>query len=176
MNPYEWILGRDTGTSSKTIWAVMMKAVNKGDACTESSITFDVPHDVDDFGRCYRLLALFPEWRGRLDEVSKIFVIWTPYIREWNKLEKLYNKYLITKDGAHYSKSSAEYKLFSAMWNEFCDFIRELEHEGRLLDGWVCHSGSRGAYDKVTKDSWKSLQLPYCKKCENKCKFEVKEK
>jgi len=177
ISPNEWILGRDTGTSSKTIWAVMMNAVNKDGTCTENSSVFDVPHDVDDYGRCYRLLSLFPEWRERLQEVGKVFPIWIPYVREWNRLEKLYNKYLIVLDGYHSPKKSAEYKLFSAVWNEFYDSIQGLEHEGRLLGGWVCHNSGHGAYHKQPNRNLSLLeQQAYCKECKKKCEFEVKEK
>lgn len=175
MNPNEWILGRDTGTSSKTIWAVMMNAVHKGDACTESSVTFDVPHDVDDFGRCYRLLALFPEWRERIKEVGKVFPMWIPYIREWGKLEKLYCQHLIYEDCRFANKKSTEYKQYGKTWNNFYDFIQKLEHEGRLLGGWVCRSGSHSSYHKQGDEQCRVLeQTAYCKECKNKCEFEVK--
>ena len=82
----QWIQGRDTGTSSKTIWSVMMDAVD-GDL---SSWRYDTPSDDDDFGRCYRLLALIPEWRGRLPEVGKVFPKWSPLIREWDRLTTLH--------------------------------------------------------------------------------------
>lgn len=83
MTPHEWILSNDTGTSSKTIWAVMMGAKSR-----------DVgwPRDPDDFGRCYRLLAYFPEWRKRLPEVAQQYPAWGPLVEHWDEIERLYLK------------------------------------------------------------------------------------
>lgn len=83
----EWLVGRDTGTSSKTIYHVMM-----GYAIKRSPYQFDVPHDPDDFGRCYRLLKLFPAWRERIAEVATALPEWGPLVREWEQLEKLYEE------------------------------------------------------------------------------------
>ena len=88
MKPHEWIIGRDTGISSKTIWAVMMNAVPK----YQEPFQFDVPKDPSDFGRCYRLLEYFPEWKKRLNEVSDQFPKWKPLIREWTNMTKLYER------------------------------------------------------------------------------------
>jgi hypothetical protein len=53
-NPREWLQGRDTGTSSVTICSVIT-------GLPSHHGHYDVPHDPDDFGRCYRLLKLLPE-------------------------------------------------------------------------------------------------------------------
>ena len=79
----QWITGSDTGTSSKTLWAVMMAAVADGGRYAR-------PYDVGDFGRCYRLLELVPEWKTRLAEVAARFPEWTPLVREWSKIEDAY--------------------------------------------------------------------------------------
>jgi len=62
-SPLEWLHGLDTGVSSETIYSVMTG--HNVLTCGEG----DAPHDPGDFGRCYRLLKLFPEWRERLAEV-----------------------------------------------------------------------------------------------------------
>ena len=82
----QWIVGRDTGISSKTIWSVMMGAVPEN----PHPFHFDVPHDPDDFGRCYRLLQAVPEWRGRLPEVAARFPEWGPLVDAWGELEEMY--------------------------------------------------------------------------------------
>jgi len=84
MRPAEWIVGNDTGVSSKTVWAIMMGGIPEN--------AFDVPHDPADFGRCYRLLKLFPEWRKRLREVAAVFPKWGPMVREWDKMTELYER------------------------------------------------------------------------------------
>jgi len=62
--PQEWIVAGDTGISSRVIWAVMMGV------SLDVMPRVDVPHDPPDFGRCYRLLEVMPEWRDRLGEVA----------------------------------------------------------------------------------------------------------
>lgn len=92
-----WILGSDKGISSETIWSVMMgAAMNR--PCH--------PWDPDDFGRCYRLLKLIPEWRGRLCEVAKKHPSWAGLIEKWGDLESLYEEE-ISQDRAP--------KLYAAM-------------------------------------------------------------
>lgn len=87
--PWEWIDSRDTGISSAAIWSVMMN--------TRSPYgRYDHPHDPDDFGRCYRLLELFPEWKSRLTEVSTRFPFWAPFIRDWSTLCEAYEREIET--------------------------------------------------------------------------------
>ena len=58
----EWLLGDDTGSSSKMLCAHMM-------GLNPASNT--PPSDASDRGRCIRLLELIPEWTDRLDEMKK---------------------------------------------------------------------------------------------------------
>ena len=110
MTPTEWLLGNDTGTSSKTICAVMT-----GSKCRDP----DVPYDPGDFGRCYRLLALFPEWRVRMHEVADEYPIWGPMVDAWDELTALYDE---EKD------QRAAPKLYKRM--------QSLIDEGRIAAGW----------------------------------------
>lgn len=107
----EWITGRDTGISSKTMWAALMGSV-KGP--TRLNFYHDIPHDGDDFGRCYRLIQAVPEWASRLDEVVAVFPAWGPIIREWDRLCKIY----IQTDGRLYEE------------------LKPLRDESRIIDGW----------------------------------------
>ena len=70
------------GLSSKAIWGVMM---DQKWPCGSNR-----PHDPDDFGRCYRLLELIPEWKERLIEVSQAYPNWMPMIRDWAILTAMY--------------------------------------------------------------------------------------
>jgi hypothetical protein len=106
-NPHAWIAGPDTGMSSKTIWCVMMGAY-----CREPY----TPADPSDFGRCYRLLKAFPEWRERMPEVAVKHPEWGPLVREWAALTALYEEEL-PKDRAP--------KLYARM--------QELNEEGRTV-------------------------------------------
>jgi len=78
-----WFQGHDTGTSSETIWSVMTGyPIQRADA----------PWDPADFGRCYRLLESFPEWRGRLGEVADEHHAWIPFVKHWALMEDLWRE------------------------------------------------------------------------------------
>lgn len=95
----EWIVSEDTGLSSKTIWSMMMngKAPERQHA----------PCDNGDFGRCYRLLKLIPEFEQNLERMATIKRrctvnggpqcggwieedTWAVFVREYLKLCELY--------------------------------------------------------------------------------------
>lgn len=110
----EWICSDDTGTSSKTIWAVMQRTKARDR---------DVPYDAGDFGRCYRLLELIPEWRARLDDVARAQPAWVGIVREWAKLEALYRDVL-----------ASNWSRIACL--AFSDALDPLIDEGRIADGW----------------------------------------
>ena len=103
--PEDWIVSGDTGLSSKTIWRVMV-----GVTVTPAWHEVSVPHDWSDFGRCYRLLILFP-WRIRLGEVAAQFPEWAPIVRQWDELTRLYE--------------AKEYKELNALLWRLIDESRE---------------------------------------------------
>lgn len=104
MTPIDWLMSGDTGTSSKTICSVMTGS-------DTPKFGPDVPHDADDFGRCYRLLQLFPDWRRRLPEVAAVHPKWGPMVAAWDELTALY-----------------EAKDYDRFWTR----IQALEDEGRI--------------------------------------------
>ena len=71
------------GTSSKTIISVMT-----GVEITDG-FGPDIPHDVSDFERCCKLLAVLPEWRSKLHLMSERFPEWQTMIENWSKIENL---------------------------------------------------------------------------------------
>ena len=76
-----WLKGTDTGISSKTIWSVM----------TGFPVDWEgTPADPSDFGRCYRLLLRFPEWRPRLQEVADRHPEWQPLVDNWDEMTRIY--------------------------------------------------------------------------------------
>jgi hypothetical protein len=81
--PTDWARGRDTGISSGTIYSVI---TGNPSPCRSHGI----PHDPSDFGRCYRLLELFPAWKHRLGAVAAAYPAWKPFVREWYKLTEMY--------------------------------------------------------------------------------------
>ena len=80
-----WFCGGDTGISSQTIWSVMTgyRVERVGH-----------PSDPSDFGRCYRLLKLFPEWRARLGEGTAAHPSWISLVAHWDELTSLYEEEL----------------------------------------------------------------------------------
>ena len=107
MHPNEWILGHDTGISSKVIWGVMTGTENFSTWSGQGT-----PHDPGDFGRCHRLLELFPAWRARLSEVATRFPMWGPLIREWDRMTEIYIRDLES------GRSSELYELMQALRTE----------------------------------------------------------
>lgn len=87
---YAWLQNGDTGISSRTIWYTLM---HRNFPPRDWP---DIPADPDDFGRCYRLLKVMPEWRARLPEVALRFPSWKPLVDAWDELTLLYEKELPT--------------------------------------------------------------------------------
>ena len=130
MTPTEWLLSGDTGTSSKTICAVMTGSHSRDDS---------VPHDPDDFGRCYRLLLAFPVWRLNLHKMGEAHKAWGPMVAAWGDLEALYAKCCDEQGRYVYKKDEASAKaLYERM--------KKLVDEGRLADGWT--QTGRGSWSK----------------------------
>lgn len=82
-SPEEWAIGRDAGISSLTIYQAITGNVSKDGR-------LDIPYDPDDFGRCYRLLKLFPAWREQLPKVIDICPKWRPFVEAWDELTAMY--------------------------------------------------------------------------------------
>lgn len=81
-----WWKGLDVGTSSASIFAVF---ANSNRLAARDLGRGSVPLDADDFGRCKRLLDLFPEWRAELDSVAEAYpdTLWPRLIPRWAELE-----------------------------------------------------------------------------------------
>jgi len=87
VTPEDWFRGRDVGTSSYAIFFVMTGTMSPHGR-------YAAPLDPNDFGRCYRLLKLFPEWRPRLAEVARLFPKWGPMVERWDEMTALYEREL----------------------------------------------------------------------------------
>ena len=94
-SPMAWLRGDDTGMSSRAICFVLGKSGKAPDYGWGAN----TPHDPSDFGRCFRLLAAFPEWRERLPDVAAWFPNWTPFVTAWPELEALWNEESQREDG-----------------------------------------------------------------------------
>lgn len=93
MTPLEWMMSGDTGISSQTIMCVMTGTKNRG------HFGADIPYDPSDFGRCYRLLKHFPQWRSRMQQVADKYPAWQPLVDNWDELTALYEKEIKNKSG-----------------------------------------------------------------------------
>jgi|GEM_PF-2389617 len=85
----QWLFGCDTGTSSLTIFSALSRYGNAA-FIPNRHLSPDIPHDPDDFGRCYRLIHRMSGWRDRLSEVAAKYPAWAPFAREWSNLEALW--------------------------------------------------------------------------------------
>lgn len=72
-----WIVGPDTGLSSRAIWATMA-GVRDGPK--------DHPLDPADLGRCLRLLDAVPEWHPRIGEMASVSPQWAALVARWGDL------------------------------------------------------------------------------------------
>lgn len=117
-----WIVGSDTGTSSKTIWAVMMGVVTTPATCGEHN-DYDVPLDVDDFSRCHQLFELIPSWRERIGLIGEMLPKWRPFVANWSALSELYLQ----------DKYRELYKRLSSLYDE-----------GMACDGWIMTKSGKG--------------------------------
>lgn len=77
----DWPRSDDTGMSSRTIYAHM----RGGHPALPA-----FPLDPSDFGRCYRLLALAPDWRLRIREMAAYGPEWQRLADAWDELSGLY--------------------------------------------------------------------------------------
>jgi len=88
-----WLHGNDTGASSKSIWTVMAGMPIENDHG-------DIPCDPSDFGRCYRLLQLIPEWEpGWRKAIEARNPAWGPFVEAWDTLVAIYEDELPNDDG-----------------------------------------------------------------------------
>lgn len=106
----DWPESDDTGMSSKAIYRHMQR----GPAFAEDAFRFGgarvpFPLDPGDFGRCYRLLALAPQWRGRMNEMAQHGGGWAALAPAWDELTAVYE----AEVGATYRGSAP--KLYARM-------------------------------------------------------------
>lgn len=58
--------------------------------CLEIDYHFYLPSDFGDFGRCYRLLEMFPELKKKFMTIEMPDSNWELFRESWNDLVKLY--------------------------------------------------------------------------------------
>lgn len=73
------------------------------------------PLDSSDFGRCMRLLSVFPEYRGKLHLMRSVSKEWSLLVDHWVELEKLY-----ATDGLDKSLYEKMKSLFGSIPCNYC--------------------------------------------------------
>lgn len=82
-----WWNGTDVGASSASIFAFFTKSPQA--AHYLRGMDKSLPQDAGDFGRCKRLLDIFPEWKDRLQEFAQESPGWKKLADKWDELEKM---------------------------------------------------------------------------------------
>lgn len=91
----EWIGTHRVGTSSRTMWCALM-GIKPDDVYSGN---FDVPHDADDFSRCFDLVEFTEVTNEDLLKIPEVFPYWKPIIEIWGELV---NAYITTHSGHVY--------------------------------------------------------------------------
>ena len=105
-----WIVGDDTGISSKMIFAVMTGVPSAAPLPKRSH-----PRDPDDFGRCYRLLDRVPQWRARIGEMSSVSATWRRLSAHWDELTALYETEVGTGNDRHAHRGRRADRMYARM-------------------------------------------------------------
>lgn len=69
------------------MWCALMGVARYGDASVNG---FDVPHDWDDFSRCYDLVVYGEVTKEELQMVVEAFPFYKPIIDRWDELVEAY--------------------------------------------------------------------------------------
>ena len=80
----QWVVGNDVGRSSLTMLAAVMDV-------SDYVKNPDVPCDISDFGRCYRLAKYAEFTKEDLQKVKDSFPFFAPIIDNWDKLCNAYD-------------------------------------------------------------------------------------
>ena len=115
----QWIGTHHVGISSRMMWCALMGVANSE---TPAYCGFDVPHDWDDFSRCYDLVTFCEVEKEELQKVVEAFPYYKPIIDEWDNLVSAYQD------------KSGVYEIIHKHYDE----IMELQGYTKVADGyWV---------------------------------------
>jgi hypothetical protein len=82
-----WMQVGEHGISSKTIFSILAYTV--GLPPMLQAREFHTPCDPGDFNRCSKLIAMVPEWKGKLNIVANYSPVWKNLVDNWDKLEEM---------------------------------------------------------------------------------------
>ena len=101
----EWLVGRDTGSSSKAIMLWLSAGVK------DETWGASTPSDPSDLGRCLRLLERIPEWKPRIGEMAEAGGEWPTYVEYWQKMADS----MEAEVGIHWEKGQSAPKTYALM-------------------------------------------------------------
>lgn len=96
-----WLLKGERGLSSEVIFENMCEHKFKGGK--------HHPCDPADFGRCYKLLELIPEWKKELHKLKSISPVWEKLVDNWDILTIQYKELVANK------KDNGMYKFMESL-------------------------------------------------------------
>ena len=147
----EWIANGEVGTSSKTMW------------CALQGIPFrnaDVPHDPDDFIRCYKLYIVVSEFRsiGAFDRITAIYPWWKPYLDSWRELERMYCKAIAKGE----STMPELYAFMEQLYAKSCEIRYPDAEISKRVDGTIRSIHSPGGFSivSITAEDVKGWEKP----------------
>lgn len=85
----EWLIGPNTGTSSKFMAATVIAALGGGGIADPMS--GHTPRDAADLGRCIRLIERVPGVRSFLPVLRQASPVWRAYVDAWDELTALWH-------------------------------------------------------------------------------------
>ena len=84
-----WLRNGEHGMSSESIFANLSSIKFSGPVTS-------YPHDSSDFGRCYALLQIVPEFKTEFKNMRKASPMWSKFVDNWDKLTDMYETSLKT--------------------------------------------------------------------------------
>ena len=127
----KWLLSEDTGSSSMAICRHMLFGKQK---------YAEYPSDPSDIGRCFRLLAIFPEWESRINEMACYGTAWISLSERWVDVKECMGNEV----GIDWSKGDRASKTFSLMNQVIADGYRRDKN-------YVCTFNEDGTLSSATR-------------------------
>jgi hypothetical protein len=124
----QWATSNDTGISSETLLCLLLDLPKPHH--------WGVPGDLADFGRCYRMIELFPELKERFPEIAELHPDWRPFIDCWEQMARLYRECVKWEALPKLEQQKEKRKkYFSSPNDQAWDIMKRLNDCSRYLKG-----------------------------------------
>ncbi len=119
MKILQWLAGHDKGASSEALALTALGEMPKHPS---------FPHDGDDFGRCFRLLALCPDAAFGLERLGKEGgPVWQALVPRWKEIEAAY-----LRDKEKFERGERDYKKYEC-YDLMQSIIRPADDSERVV-------------------------------------------